>query len=177
MMNSSQSVEARQLPERARRRASLESDFAAPTPDRVPVVEKKERSVTPTFVEELPEDDPVVSSNVHLPEEIAQHLAEVGRRRNLTNGEMVIEALESTYGRLSEFVHPGGKVGGTLFKARGVGSTVKQKADTKQVAFSLLRSDFEVIDRIKEELAARSRSHLLTAAFQAYFQPTAIEKD
>ncbi|MBV6762655.1 hypothetical protein [Rhodococcus opacus] len=123
------------------------------------------------LVPEVPaDDDPVVASNVHLPIQTSERIAKECESRSMTTGELFIEALEATYDRLNDLIHPGGTVGGTLFKARGIGSTPKQKASTKQVAYSLLSSDFEVIDRLKAEVSARSRSQLLTAALDAHLQ-------
>ena len=141
-----------------RRHESLEADFAAPA----------------SATDPAPEDDdlvdPVVSSNVHLPTAIATQLAEARTVRRLTNGEFIIAAIEATHDRLNDFIHPGGVVGGRLFKARGVGSTSPSKVPTTPVAYSLRASDFEVLDELKKDFAARSRSQLITAALTAHFQ-------
>lgn len=145
-----------------RRHESLEADFAAPA----------------SATDPAPEDDdlvdPVVSSNVHLPTAIATQLAKARTVRRLTNGEFIIAAIEATHDRLNDFIHPGGVVGGRLFKARGVGSTSPSKVPTTPVAYSLRASDFEVLDELKKDFAARSRSQLITAALTAHFQ---LEKE
>ncbi|EQM30013.1 hypothetical protein N601_29855 [Rhodococcus erythropolis DN1] len=91
-----------------RRHESLEADFATPA--------GVASTPSPT-----PDDDdlndPVVSSNVHLPTAIAAQLAQARTERRLTNGEFIIWAIEATLDGLNEFIHPGGVVGGRLFKA------------------------------------------------------------
>lgn len=148
-------------------RRSLEDTFAPPERKSSQTNQQKEPEVTQLVPVD---DDPVVSSNVHLPVSTSDRVAAECTRRLMTTGEMFIEALEATYGSLNELVHPGGTVGGTLFKARGIGASNKQKVAKRQVPFSLLESDFEVIDRIKTEVAARSRSQLLTAALDAHLR-------
>ncbi|BBE49141.1 MULTISPECIES: hypothetical protein [Rhodococcus] len=153
------------LPGMRRRHESLEADFATPA------------SATYALV---PDDDdltdPVVSSNVHLPTAIAAQLAEARTERRLTTGEFIIWAIEETLDHLNDYVHPGGVVGGRLFKARGVGSTSPAKVPTTPVAYSLRASDFDVLDELKKSFAARSRSQLITAALTAHFQ-LETEKD
>ncbi|KPH21394.1 hypothetical protein AN948_02035 [Rhodococcus sp. ADH] len=105
-----------------------------------------------------------------MPTAIATQLAEARTERRLTNGEFIIAAIEATHDRLNDFIHPGGVVGGRLFKARGVGSTSPAKVPTTPVAYSLRASDFEVLDELKKDFAARSRSQLITAALTAHFQ-------
>lgn len=158
---------SQELPGMRRRHESLEADFATPA--------SVASTPSPT-----PDDDdlndPVVSSNVHLPTAIATQLAEARTERRLTNGEFIIWAIEATLDRLNEFIHPGGVVGGRLFKARGVGSTSPAKVPTTPVAYSLRASDFDVLDELKKSFAARSRSQLITAALTAHFQHE-TEKD
>lgn len=155
------------LPGLRRRHESLEADFATPA--------GVASTPSPT-----PDDDdlndPVVSSNVHLPTAIAAQLAQARTERRLTNGEFIIWAIEATLDGLNEFIHPGGVVGGRLFKARGVGSTSPAKVPTTPVAYSLRASDFDVLDELKKSFAARSRSQLISAALTAHFQHE-TEKD
>lgn len=147
------------IPAARRRHESLESDFAVP-PISAPAVT-------------VPDDDDLtadrlVSSKVncpsctrtclHLPTAIATQLVAARTERRLTNGELIIAAIEAMHDRLNDLIHPGEVVGGRIFKARGVGSTSPGKVPTTPVAYSLRASDFEVLDELKRDCAARSQA-------------------
>lgn len=158
----------------SRPRPVLEDAFA-PRVVSHPTPEANESEVAVTRVsqseaENHSDEERLVPSNVHLPVALCERVLESCGLRGMTTGELFIEALEQTYDDLPRYVHPGGKVGGKLFKERGVGSSSRAKAPTKQLAYSLYSSDFTVLDALRVELTARSRSHLLTAALTAYFE-------
>lgn len=119
-----------------------------------------------------PTEKSTIQSNVRIPETLRDQLNTDRRRRGITTGELIILAIESTYDRLRSYIHPAGTVGGKLFAERGVGGLNKTALPTKQVAFSVTRADFTVLDQLVTDFSARDRAHLITAALTAYFDDT-----
>ena len=114
-------------------------------------------------------DDTIVPSTVHLTVEIAEGLAHESKRTGRTHGEVVITAIEDVHGDLEKLLFPGGKIGGGLFRARGVGSKpLERKAEKKGVTVGLYADDWVIIDQLKDEFKARSRSHLIGTALKSH---------
>ncbi|WP_139278540.1 MULTISPECIES: hypothetical protein [Nocardiaceae] len=118
---------------------------------------------------ELGHDDTIVPSTVHLAVGVAHGLAKESKRTGRTHGEVVITAIEDVHSDLESLLFPGGKVGGGLFRARGVGGKPSEgKAEKKGVTVGLYADDWVIIDQLKDQFKARSRSHLIGTALKAH---------
>lgn len=157
-------------------RKSLGPAFAPPpkmpsgsTSAEVVELSSVQSSESSTDAVESKHDDTIVPSTVHLAVDTAEGLARESKRTGRTHGEVVITAIENVHGDLDKLLFPGGKVGGGLFRARGVGSKPSQrKAEKKGVTVGLYSDDWVIIDQLKDEFKARSRSHLIGTALQAH---------
>lgn len=107
-------------------------------------------------------------SNVHLPVELAERIDAHKARRDLSNGELVIEALEACHARLDTLLGHRAPTGGGLFTQR---VTRRQRAANGPLFlfnFRLREDDFAVIDDLVTRHGAYSRTHLITAALTDY---------
>ncbi len=124
-----------------------------------------------------PERGPVVtdpdsggkSSSVRVPAKCHAKLEQLREQTGMTNGQIFIVAIEATHDRLPELLYPGGRIGGGLFAPRGIRAKTSRDDAETQVTYRLFKADFDVIDQLVIDLAAKSRSHLITAALTGYF--------
>ncbi|WP_156520503.1 hypothetical protein [Rhodococcus sp. EPR-157] len=157
-------------------RKSLGPAFAPPpkmpsgsTPAEVVELSSVQSSESSSGAAESKHDDTIVPSTVHLAVDIAEGLARESKRTGRTHGEVVITAIEDVHADLEKLLFPGGKIGGGLFRARGVGSKpLERKAEKKGVTVGLYSDDWVIIDQLKDEFKARSRSHLIGTALKAH---------
>lgn len=108
-------------------------------------------------------------SNVHIPVLLLGPISKKTETEGLSNGEIIIAAIEKTFDRLPDLIHPAPTTGGHLFDSRR--SRVSRSTDgpLTPLNYGLREVDFETLDRLVEELRASSRGHLITQALTAYF--------
>ncbi len=108
-------------------------------------------------------------SNVHIPVRLIGPISEKTEKEGLSNGEIIIAAIEHTYDQLPTLINPAPTTGGNLFDSRR--SRVSRSTDgpLTPLNYGLREVDFETLDRLVEQLRASSRGHLITAALSAYF--------
>ncbi len=108
-------------------------------------------------------------SNVHIPVRLLGPIATKTETEGLSNGEIIIAAIEQTFDQLPDLIHPAPTTGGNLFDSRR--SRVSRSTDgpLTPLNYGLREVDFETLDRLVTELRASSRGHLITAALSAYF--------
>jgi hypothetical protein len=109
-------------------------------------------------------------SNVHIPVRLLGPITDKTEREGLSNGELIIAAIEQTFDRLPDLIHPAPTTGGNLFDSRR--SRVSRSTDgpLTPLNYGLREVDFQTLDRLVEQLRASSRGHLITAALTAYFK-------
>jgi len=117
-------------------------------------------------------EDKVRPSNVHIPVGLIEPIAAKCKAEGLSHGEVIISALEATYPRLPELVHPAATAGGSLFATRRSRSSRSAEGPLTPLNYRLRVADFATIDRLVTEFGASSRGHLITTALAAYFEPT-----
>lgn len=129
----------------------------------------------PPYREAPPERGPVAdpdsggkSSSVRVPAKCHAKLEQLREQTGMTNGQIFIVAIEATHDRLPELLYPGGRIGGGLFAPRGIRAKTSRDDAETQVTYRLFKADFDVIDQLVIDLAAKSRSHLITAALTGY---------
>lgn len=160
-------------PRRKTRKASPKtpaSPVAAPEPPTVAQAEPApaEAPAAPEGALKGPEQR-VRRSNVHIPVRLLGPISQKTEREGLSNGEIIIAAIEQTFDQLPDLIHPAPTTGGNLFDSRR--SRVSRSTDgpLTPLNYGLREVDFETLDRLVEQLRASSRGHLITAALTAYF--------
>lgn len=122
-------------------------------------------------------------SSIQLADDVIKILTKSKEAENLSAGECIIHALETTVENESilNFLHPHGSVGGKLFARREVlgsrrPSDPLDATKTHAVGVKLFPSDFAAIDELVKHLHARSRPHLINAALRAYDNTPKVEE-
>ena len=87
---------------------------------------------------------------------------------DLTFTEVVLTALDSSYGKLSKRFSEPDPPAGSMFAGRGRPRTRRNREARVQVSLRPLRDDIAVIDRLVGEVNAPSRSALIDAALDEY---------
>jgi len=87
---------------------------------------------------------------------------------DLTFTEVVLTALDSSYGKLSQRFSEPDPPAGSMFTGRGRPRTRRNREARVQVSLRPLRDDIAVIDRLVTEVNAPSRSALIDAALDEY---------
>lgn len=87
---------------------------------------------------------------------------------DLTFTEVVLTALDSSYGKLSQRFSEPVPPTGSMFAGRGRPRTRRNREARVQVSLRPLRDDIAVIDRLVAEVNAPSRSALIDAALDEY---------
>lgn len=122
-------------------------------------------------------------SSIQLAEDVVKILTKSRDDENLSAGECIIRALETTVAddSIVAFLHPHGSVGGKLFARREVlgprATNPLDAAKNHAVGVKLFPSDFAAIDELIESLHARSRPHLINAAIRAYDNTRKVEEN
>lgn len=114
---------------------------------------------------------PLRASNVHIPVTLIGGINDTKRTTRMSNGDIIITAIEQTYEQLRERIRPRPATGGALFSRRV--SRPPRTPTTEPVTplnFRMTSDDYQVLDRLVDELGAASRSHLITVALSAYYQ-------
>jgi hypothetical protein len=113
---------------------------------------------------------PMRASNVHIPVTLIDEVNDTKRTTRMSNGDIIITAIEQTYEQLKERIRPRPTAGGVLFGRRV--SRPPRTPATEPVTplnFRMSVEDYEVLDRLVDELGATSRSHLITVALSTYY--------
>ena len=108
-------------------------------------------------------------SNVHIPARLLGPISAKTESEGLSNGEIIIAAIEHTFDQLPDLIHPAPTTGGNLFDARRSRVSRSNDGVLTPLNYGLREVDFETLDRLVEQLRASSRGHLITAALSAYF--------
>lgn len=149
-------------------RESLASSFGAPT--------RRDEPPRRDFDVEAEQQR---STTISIAKSLIPGIAAVREQQGWTVGELIIQALEATHEKLPEHLYPQGRIGGSLFAARGPARAAQAAsvgARTK-LNFRLPAIDFDVIDRQVDLTAARSRGHLIETALRLYLADHQITTD
>ncbi len=111
-------------------------------------------------------------SNVHIPVWLVEPIAAKHAAEGLSNAEIIIRAIEETYPRLKDLIHPASVSGGSLFESRRSRTSRAGDGPLTPLNYRMREADFATLDELVGELAASSRGHLITVALTAYFGPT-----
>lgn len=114
----------------------------------------------------------VRASNVHIPVALLEPIAAMKKQQGLSNGEIIISAIEATYADLKDLVHPSPTAGGHLFAARHSRVSRGNDGPLTPLNYRLRGEDYQTLDRLVAQFDASSRGHLITVALTAYFRTT-----
>jgi hypothetical protein len=107
------------------------------------------------------------TSVFHLPtplqQQVIQHRADSG----LSNGQIVIAAIEQAHPRLGELIGTSTVGGGGLFIARA--AAPQDEGPVSPLNVSMFAADFDVIDDLVSTFKASSRTQLVRVSLEAYF--------
>lgn len=112
----------------------------------------------------------VRASNVHIPVALLEPIAAMKKQQGLSNGEIIISAIEATYADLKDLVHPSPTAGGQLFAARHSRVSRSNDGPLTPLNYRLRGEDYQTLDRLVDQFDASSRGHLITVALTAYFR-------
>lgn len=115
---------------------------------------------------------PVRASNVHIPVELLDAFTEAKATHNLSNGELIITAIEASYDELRRQLRPPSATGGSLFAQRVSRAPRTPTGPVTPVNYRLRADDYATLDRLVRDLGASSRSHLISAALRNYLGRT-----
>lgn len=109
------------------------------------------------------------STSVHVPAPLLEQLVAYRKAEGLSNGDIVIAAIEKAHPRLGELIHPPSRAGGSLFQGRTARSVRTTDGPLTPLNVRLFENDFTVIDDLISQFGAFSRGHLITAALTDFF--------
>lgn len=136
-------------------------------------------SVTPTTPVPVPPAGtgevagPVRASNVHIPADLLDAFNAAKTTQKLSNGELIITAIEATYAELRRHLSPPSATGGSLFAPRvSRPPRLPTTGPVTPVNYRLRPDDYATLDRLVRDLGASSRSHLISEALRTYLSRT-----
>lgn len=142
------------------------------TRDPVPVSNRAGESPAKTTPKTVPAVQPHASAGasqtivVYLGLSVRERLRSGAGDRTFT--DVVLTALDSSYGKLRERFSEPSPPAGSMFAGRGRPRTRRNREARVQVSLRPLRDDIVVIDRLVDEMNAPSRSALVDAALDEY---------
>lgn len=142
---------------------SAEPATAAPTPA-PPATDHDETTASPRQKKQ-----PVRASNIHIPARLVTPLAEERKTSGMSNGDLIIKALEENYEVLQQQLRPPTTTGGKLFAARTATPPRPQHEEPiSPLNYRLTEEDYRTLDTLVHDLGASSRSELISRALDLY---------
>ncbi|MCO7220831.1 hypothetical protein [Klenkia sp. PcliD-1-E] len=105
---------------------------------------------------------------MHIPASFMPRIEAARKKHGLSNGELVVAALESTIDELPGLIGAPAATGGSLFAPRSPRVVRAHEGPLTPFNIRLREADYTVIDQVKDTVGANSRGHLITVAFDAY---------
>lgn len=115
-------------------------------------------------------ENEIKSSSVHIPTALFDPLKAYRTAKGMSNGQVIIAAIEATYADLRELIHPATAGGGGLFAQRTTKGVRTTEGPLAPLNVRLFEEDYKVIDRLVEEFGAYSRGHLVTVALTEFLK-------
>lgn len=115
-------------------------------------------------------ENEIKSSSVHIPTALFEPLKAYRTAKGMSNGQVIIAAIEATYADLRELIHPATAGGGGLFAQRTTKGVRTTDGPLAPLNVRLFEEDYKVIDRLVGEFGAYSRGHLVTVALTEFLK-------
>jgi len=126
---------------------------------------KQEAAPTPAYSDRA---NAIKSSSVHIPTPLLEQLVAYRDQHKMSNGQVVIAAIEHAHPKLKDLIHPA-TTGGGLFAQRATKGTRLNEGPLTPLNVRLFEADYEVIDKLVNEFGAFSRGHLITVSLREFF--------
>lgn len=126
---------------------------------------KQETARTPAYNDRA---NAIKSSSVHIPTPLLEQLVAYRDQHKMSNGQVVIAAIEHAHPKLKDLIHPA-TAGGGLFAQRATKGTRLNEGPLTPLNVRLFEADYEVIDNLVSEFGAFSRGHLITVSLREFF--------
>lgn len=110
----------------------------------------------------------IKSSSVHIPLPLHAQTLTYRDEHGMSNGQVVIAAIEYANPQLKDLIHPGA-TGGGLFAQRATKGTRLNEGPLTPLNVRLYEADYEVIDGLVKDTGAFSRGHLITVSLRYFF--------
>lgn len=107
-------------------------------------------------------------SSVHIPLPLHTQTLAYRDEHGMSNGQVVIAAIEYANPQLKDLIHPGA-TGGGLFAQRATKGTRLNEGPLTPLNVRLYEADYEVIDSLVKATGAFSRGHLITVSLRHFF--------
>ena len=152
---------------RAQKKSATTAQNATEAPtSATPVKESAGGTEVPAYSKRQNE---IRSSSVHIPAQLLEKLVAFRDEHGMSNGQVVIAAIEKAHPKLPELIHPVTAGGGGLFAQRATRGVRTTEGPLTPLNVRLYTQDYEVIDRLVEEFGAYSRGHLVTVSLTEFF--------
>lgn len=115
-------------------------------------------------------ENEIKSSSVHIPTALFEPLKAYRTAKGMSNGQVIIAAIEATHSDLADLIHPATAGGGGLFAQRTTKGVRTTDGPLAPLNVRLFEQDYKVIDRLVEEFSAYSRGHLVTVALTEFLK-------
>ncbi|TDE12591.1 hypothetical protein [Jiangella asiatica] len=112
-------------------------------------------------------------SVVHVPASLLPLIVAERQRSGRSNGQILIDAIEAGHEHLVKLHNESNSIGGRLFTARTAKPRLPVAQPLSPLNIRLYEQDYEVLDRLVDELGAGSRSRLATLALARYLDGSA----
>lgn len=121
------------------------------------------------------DENKILPSSVHIPTELIASVIEYRDAHDMSNGQVLITAIEFSYAKLRELIHPG-STGGGLFQQRATKGSRNNEGPVSPLNIRLYKADYTVIDNLVAEVGAFSRGHLATVSLRHFFDSQKNQK-
>lgn len=108
-------------------------------------------------------------SIIHIPTDLIPAVIEYREASGMSNGQVLITAIEFSYEKLRDLIHPA-STGGGLFQQRATKGSRSNDGPVSPLNIRLFKADFAVIDNVVKEAGAFSRGHLASVSFRYFFE-------
>lgn len=116
-------------------------------------------------------------STVLIPMELSSAFERARDSQGLSNGDLIIAALEATGDQLAdEIAKMGGRAGGGRFAARVTHQAAVKHEKGTLLNYRLFEADYEILDQMVAECNARSRNELIVTALRLHLSDTTSQR-
>lgn len=165
----SKPVKAQKSAKPATKKAAAKKSTAAPRRQAPPASSSEEETQTPRRPAHSERSNKIRSTTVHVPAQLKDQVVAYRGTSELSNGDIVIAAIEHAHPHLGELIKPPSRAGGSLFEARAARSVRTTDGLPTPLNVRLFENDFDVLDELVTKFGAASRGHLITVALTDFF--------
>lgn len=127
-----------------------------PTAENVPAHSERKNKIKP--------------SSVHIPTRLLTPVSDYCEANGMSNGQVVLTAIEFAHPHLHDLIHPATAGGGGLFAQRATRGARTHDGPLTPLNIRLYADDYEIIDKIVKDYGAFSRGHLVTVSLTYFFE-------